>query len=46
MRRSAESNGGDAGEEPGMVIVRGISGAVWRDIFVALASVFSALEGL
>ena len=32
-------------EEPGMVIVRGISVAVWRDMLIALEFVILALEG-
>lgn len=44
IRRSADSNGGELGEGFGTVIVRGMSGALWRDIPVDLVSV-DFLEG-
>jgi hypothetical protein len=38
IRRSAERSGGALVEGPGTVIVRGMSGAVCRDILIALVS--------
>lgn len=44
MRRSADSNRGEVGKGPGTVIVSGMSGALWRDIPVALAWLTQPLD--